>query len=82
MLTFTDRAAEALSLFHAAAVRWNPEVRIRLVPDGGELKPQLTDGPEENDVPTEVGAVTVFVPPGVDGVVDAGDHNELSLSKA
>lgn len=82
MLTFTDRATEALALFHSAAARWNPDVRIRLVPDGAELKPQLADAPEDGDVATEVGTVTIYVPPGVDGVVDAGDHNVLSLSKA
>jgi hypothetical protein len=82
VLTFTDRATEALALFHTAASRWNPDVQIRLVPDGAELKPLLADVPQEGDVATAVGAITVYVPPGVDGVVDAGDHNVLSISGA
>ena len=81
MLTFTERATEALSMFHAAAARWNPEVQIRLVPEGTELKPLLAEAPEAGDVPQEVGTVTVFVPPGLDGVVDAGDHNVLTVAK-
>jgi hypothetical protein len=79
MLTFTDRAREAIVLFHTAAVRWDPGVHVRLVPEGAELKPQLAAGPEAGDVPVEVGDVTVFVPDGASGTVDAGDHNELTV---
>jgi hypothetical protein len=82
VLTFTDRATDAIALFHQAAARWNPQVQIRLVPEDDGLKPQLADRPEDEDVPIHVGSVTVFVPQGLDGVVDAGDHNELSLSRA
>ena len=79
MLTFTERAGEALVLFHTAAARWDPDVRVRLVPDGAELKPQLATGPEAGDVPVEVGTVTVYVPEGLNGTVDAGDHNVLTV---
>jgi hypothetical protein len=80
VLTFTDRASDALVLFHTAAARWDPDVHVRLVPDGAELKPQLATGPEAGDVPVEVGSVTVFVPEGIDGTVDAGDHNVLTVA--
>ena len=79
MLTFTERAGEALILFHTAAARWDPDVHVRLVPDGSELKPQLATGPEAGDVPVEVGTVTVFVPAELAGTVDAGDHNVLTV---
>jgi Fe-S cluster assembly iron-binding protein IscA len=81
MLTFTDRAAEALATFQTAAARWNPDVRIRLVAAGTELRPELAEAPQDDDVPVAVGALTVFVPSGVDGVVDAGEHNALIVSR-
>ena len=80
MLTFTDRAAEALSTFHAAAARWDPGARLRLVRHGAELRPEFTDGAADGDVEVAVGAITVLVPPGVEGRVDAGEHNVLTVS--
>jgi hypothetical protein len=82
VLTFTDRAAEALQTFHAAAARWNPDVRLRLVRVGTELRPELTDAAEPDDVELTLGAIDVLVPHDVDGVVDAGEHNVLTVSKA
>jgi hypothetical protein len=82
VLTFTDRAADALTTFHTAAARWNPDVRLRLVPVGSELRPELTDEPRGDDVELALGSITLLVPPGVDGVVDAGEHNVLTVSRA
>jgi hypothetical protein len=81
VLTFTDRAADALTTFHAAAARWNPDVWLRLVHIGTELRPELTDTPAPEDVECSLGAITVLVPSGVDGVVDAGEHNVLTVSR-
>ncbi|MEP6758504.1 MAG: hypothetical protein ABJB55_04860 [Actinomycetota bacterium] len=81
MLRFTDRACEALETFHAAAVRWNPDVRLRLVRVGSELRPELADGPALGDESIEVGSLTVFVEPDGDGVVDAGEHNVLTIAR-
>jgi hypothetical protein len=80
VLTFTDRAAEAVALFHKAAARWDPNAEIRLERDGATLAPKLAVGPEPGDVTIDVGGVAVFVPDGLDGVVDAGDHNELTVA--
>ena len=79
MLTFTDRAAEALKLFHGAAARWDPNAKLRLELSGSELTPKLAEGPADGDVPVQLGDVTVFVPAGLEGTVDAGDHNVLSV---
>jgi hypothetical protein len=79
-LTFTERATEAVALFHKAAARWDPEAKIRLERDGASLAPKLAAGPEPGDITLEVGGVTVLVPDGLDGVVDAGDHNELTVA--
>jgi hypothetical protein len=80
VLTFTDRAADALTTFHTAAARWNPGVRLRLVHVGAELRPELADEASPDDVEVALGSITVLVPSGVDGVVDAGDHNVLTVS--
>lgn len=81
MLTFTDRAADALTTFHTAAARWNPDVRLRLVHAGSELRPELAEEPGPDDVELAIGAISVFVPSGIDGVVDAGEHNVLTVSR-
>ncbi len=82
MLTFTDRAADALVTFHTAAARWNPTVRLRLVRIGSELRPELADAAEPEDVEMTLGDLAVLVPAGIDGLVDAGEHNVLTVSKA
>ena len=56
-------------------------MRLRLVRAGAELRPELADAPEPGDETITVGTVTVFVEPGVDGVVDAGEHNVLTISE-
>jgi hypothetical protein len=80
VLTFTDRAADALSTFHAAAARWDPSARLRLVQHGAELRPEFTDGASDGEVEVSVGTITVLVPAGVRGTVDAGEHNVLTVS--
>jgi hypothetical protein len=82
MLTFTDRAAAALATFHGAAARWNPDVRLRLVRVGTELRPELADDVTAHDVQLTVRDVALLVPPDVHGVVDAGEHNVLTVSEA
>jgi hypothetical protein len=80
VLTFTDRAADALSTFHAAAARWDPSARLRLVAHGAELRPEFTDDASDGEVEVSVGTITVLVPEGVQGRVDAGEHNVLTIS--
>jgi hypothetical protein len=80
VLTFTERAADALTTFHAAAARWDPDARLRLVRDGAGLRPEFADGLTDGDVEVAVGSITVWVPAGVEGRVDAGDHNVLTVS--
>jgi hypothetical protein len=80
VLTFTDRAADAITTFLAAAARWDPSARLRLVRHGTELRPMFADGAGDDDVEVAVGSITVWVPAGVDGRVDAGEHNVLTVS--
>ena len=43
--------------------------------------PQLAESPEPGDEAIDVGSITVFVEPGVEGVVDAGEHNVLTIDR-
>ena len=83
MLEFTDRAAEALARSDAAARRFNPEARVRLVADGATLRAELTDRAEPGDatVRHDLG-FEVYVAEGIDGLVDAGEHEALFLARS
>ena len=74
MLEFTDRAA---------ARRFNPDARVRLVADGAALRAQLTDRAEGGDatVRHDLG-FEVYVAEGIDGLVDAGEHDALFLTRS
>jgi hypothetical protein len=81
MLEFTDRAAGALARSDAAARRFNPDARVRLVGDGAVLRPELTDRAEPGDaiVRHDLG-FEVYVAEGIEGLVDAGEHDALFLT--
>ncbi len=84
MLEFTDRAAEALARSDAAARRFNPDARVRLVAGGGAaLRAELTDHAEPGDatVRHDLG-FEVYVAEGIDGLVDAGEHDALFLARS
>ena len=82
MLRFTDQAVQALTRSDAAARRFNPDARVRLVPDPargvraelvedsvpGDLEEQIPDGPR------------VLVDVTLSGTVDAGEHDMLVLT--
>lgn len=82
MVELTERAREALVAADAAARRFNPLARIRLVRDGATVRAELADEPSPGDASLDLDGLTLFVAEGVVGVVDAGDHNELTLRPA
>ena len=82
VIALTDRARDAIRAFHAAAARWDPDVQLRLVPSDVEVRAELAEGPEPGDEPIEVGELTIFVAPGIEGTVDAGDHNVLTVTRS
>jgi hypothetical protein len=79
MLSFTTAAASALIVFQQAAARFDPDVRIRLTREGAILRPELTHEPIPGDEVIEIDGLVVFHPAELEGVVDAGEHNELTL---
>ena len=80
MIDVTGRAADLLAKADSAARRFNPDARIRVVPDGVGVRFVLTDGHEDGDTVVERNDVTFFVDATLDGVVDVEEpHDRLVL---
>ena len=80
MIDVSARAAELLAKADAAARRFNPDARIRVVPADGGVQFVLSDGPEDGDVAIERDEVTFFVDPTLAGTVDVEEpHDRLVL---
>lgn len=80
MVTFTDWARDILTRSQEAAGRFNPEARIRLARTSSGVEAMLTDRPDPTDHAVEVGAVTVYVEAGLEGLVDVEEpHDRLVL---
>jgi hypothetical protein len=75
MIEVTERAATAVAQAEAAARRFNPEVRVRLVRTEGGVRFEFTDEPPESDDAVPCEAATLYVEPGLEGTLDTGDHN-------
>lgn len=80
MIDVTERAADLLAKADGAARRFNPDARIRLVPDRVGVRFVLSDGPEAGDVAVERSGVTFFVDASLEGIVDIEEpHDRLVL---
>lgn len=81
MIRCSATAVGLLRRAEQAARRFNPSARIRLVPDLGGVRFELTDEAEPNDdvVEHEAG-FTLFIAPGLSGLVDVAEpHDRLVL---
>ena len=82
MLAFTDWAVEILSRADAAARRFNPDVRVRIVrgEDGG-VRFELTDEAAPTDrIVEHPSGFSLLVPEGLEGTVDVVEpHDQLVL---
>ncbi len=82
MLEFTDWAIEILARADAAARRFNPEARVRVVRDAGEVvRFELTDRPASTDLVIEhPSGFTLFAADGLEGTIDVVEpHDQLVL---
>jgi hypothetical protein len=82
MLAFTDWAVEILSRADAAARRFNPDVRVRIIKDaGGGVRFELTDEADPTDrIVEHPSGFTLLVPEGLEGTVDVVEpHDQLIL---
>lgn len=82
MLAFTDWAVEILSRADAAARRFNPDARVRLIREaGGSVRFELTDEAAPDDQAIEHAAgFTLLAERGLEGTVDVVEpHDQLIL---
>ena len=81
MLEFTEWAVEILTRSDAAARRFNPAARVRLLRDGsGGVRFELTDEPAPSDTVVDDLGFTLFVEEELAGTVDVVEpHDQLIL---
>ncbi|HZB00673.1 MAG TPA: hypothetical protein VE800_01015 [Actinomycetota bacterium] len=81
MLEFTDWAIEILSRADAAARRFNPDARVRVVRDGAGVRFELTDEASPHDLVIDhPSGFTLLAEPGLEGTVDVVEpHDRLIL---
>jgi hypothetical protein len=81
VLGFTDWAIEILSRADAAARRFNPDARVRVLREDGGVRFELTDEPAPTDVVIDhPSGFTLFAESGLEGTVDVVEpHDRLIL---
>ena len=81
MLAFTEWAVEILARADAAARRFNPDARLRIVREGTDVRFELTDRAEPGDrVVDHPSGFALLVPDDLDGTVDVVEpHDRLIL---
>jgi hypothetical protein len=82
MLEFTDWAIEILSRADEAARRFNPDVRVRIVREGGGgVRFELTDEADSTDrIVDHPSGFTLLVSGSLEGTVDVVEpHDQLIL---
>lgn len=76
----TGRAAEVVSQALAAARRFDPDARIRLVREGPGVRFELTDHASPGDTEVTCEDAVLLVSAGLDGMLDTGEHNAPILT--
>ncbi|MDP9328595.1 MAG: hypothetical protein M3P10_10335 [Actinomycetota bacterium] len=80
MIEFTDWATDILSRSDAAARRFNPDARVRVIQDGQGVRFELTDRPGPDDQAVRGEGFTLYAEPGLEGIVDVVEpHDQLIL---
>src|SRR5207248_10968701 len=73
-------AKDILQRADAGARRLNPDARVRLVRSGQVMEATLSDQPGPEDDVVSIGAATIFVERGLEGLVDIEEpHDRLVL---
>jgi len=80
MVTFTQRAEDALRASLAAALRFDPHASLRVERLEGGVRAVFVVERDPSDQAVDLGGgLTVGVEPGLDGTIDAGEHNQLAV---
>ena len=83
MISFTDWATDILNRAQEASLRFNPDAKIRLARGAGGVQALLTDRPDPEDQVVQVGATSLYVERGLEGLVDVEEpHDRLVLRPA
>jgi Fe-S cluster assembly iron-binding protein IscA len=80
VVTLTERAVEVLRAAQHAAHRFDPNARLRIRREGTGVAFELTDQGKPSDQIVQTDGVALLVEAGIDGTVDAGDHDTLVLN--
>ncbi|HVE75405.1 MAG TPA: hypothetical protein VND22_01415 [Actinomycetota bacterium] len=80
-LSISQAAEEVLERAHLAAIRFNPDARIRVYRNGDAVETGLADAPGENDFTIRVAEFEIYVESGVTGTLDVStEHDRLIVS--
>jgi hypothetical protein len=79
MFEVTSLAEGALGSALAAARRFDPEAGLRAIPGPTGVSVELAREPEPGDQRCSGPGYTLWVAPGLDGVLDVGDHDRFIL---
>jgi hypothetical protein len=80
VIAFTDWAMDILTRSQEAARRFNPDAKIRLMRTPSGVQAVLTDRSEPGDEVVPVGEMTLYVEPGLEGLLDVQEpHDRLVL---
>jgi hypothetical protein len=79
MIVVTPAALEVLRMASAAAVRFNPEAKVRIRRVGSGVGFELADEIEATDQRVVAGSFVLLAEAGIAGTVDVAEHNELVL---
>jgi hypothetical protein len=80
VIEFTEWAARILSRSAEAARRFNPDAKLRLSAEGGEVQFSITDEPAPTDRAVAGDGFSIYVAEGLDGIVDVVEpHDRLVL---
>ena len=79
MFSLTPRAADALRTADAAARRFNPDARLRLRSASGAVTADLVAEPGPGESLVAIDGIELVVPDGLEGTVDAGEHNAFTI---
>jgi hypothetical protein len=80
VVTFTPRAGDALRASLVAARRFDPGASLRVERSGGGVRAVFVAETASSDVVVDLGGgLTVGIEEGLEGTIDAGEHNELTV---
>ncbi len=82
MIAITPAALEVLAAAQAAAVRFNPDARLRVARSSSGVTFELADEAGPGDQEVRAGSLVLLVETGLVGTVDVLEHGVLTLLPA